>query len=49
MLRVMWIALFIVWILGLGFHFGGAVIHLFLVVALAFLAIDLLNRRQRTV
>ena len=49
MLRIMWVVLFIVWVLGLGFHFGGALIHLFLVVALVFLAIDLLNRRRSTV
>jgi hypothetical protein len=45
----MWIVLFIVKVLGLGFHFGGALIHLFLVVALVFLAIDPLDRRLSTV
>ncbi|MFY9674285.1 MAG: lmo0937 family membrane protein [Terriglobales bacterium] len=49
MLRIVWVVLFIVWLMGLGFHFGGALIHLFLVVALVFLAIDLLNRRRITV
>ena len=49
MLRIVWVVLFIVWVMGLGFHFGGALIHLFLVVALVFLAIDLLNRRRITV
>ena len=49
MLRIVWVVLFIVWVMGLGFHFGGALIHLFLVVALVFLAIDLLNRRRSTV
>ena len=49
MFRIVWVLLFIVWVMGLGFHFGGALIHLFLVVALVFLAIDLLNRRRSTV
>jgi hypothetical protein len=49
MFRIVWVVLFIVWVMGLGFHFGGALIHLFLVVALVFLAIDLLNRRRSTV
>jgi len=40
---------FIVWVLGLGFHFGGALIHLFLAVGLVLLAIELLNRRRSTV
>jgi hypothetical protein len=40
---------FILWLLGFGFHLGGVLIHLFLVVALVFLAVDLLSRRRSTV
>jgi hypothetical protein len=49
MLRIMWVVLFISWFLGFGLHLGGALIHLFLVVALVFLAVDLLSRRRSTV
>ncbi len=35
--------------LGLGFDLGGVLIHLFLVVALVVMAIDLLSRGRSTV
>ena len=49
MLRIMWVVLFILWLLGLGFNLGGVLIHLFLVVALVVMAIDLLSRGRSTV
>jgi hypothetical protein len=49
MLRIRWVVLLILWLLGFGFHLGGVLIHLFLVVALVFLAVDLLSRRRSTV
>ena len=47
-LRMLWtifVALLILWLLGLGLHFGGVLINLLLVVALAVLVIQLSGPR----
>jgi hypothetical protein len=45
MLWMIFIVLLILWLLGLGLHFGGASINLLLVVALAVLVIKLSGPR----
>ena len=49
MLWTIWVVLLILWLFGFGLHFGGVLIHLFLVVALVVLAVDLLSRRRTAV
>jgi len=49
MLWTILVVLLILWILGFSLHFGGALIHLLLVVALAVLIINLLSGRQTAV
>jgi Family of unknown function (DUF5670) len=44
------VAIFLVlWLLGFGFHVGGSLIHLLLVVALVALIFNLLSGRRRIV
>jgi len=45
MLWMIFIVLLILWLLGLGLHFGGVLINLLLVVALAVLVIKLSGPR----
>ena len=49
MLWTILVVLLILWILGFSLHFGGALIHLLLVVALAVLIINLLSGRRTAV
>jgi hypothetical protein len=49
MLWTIFVVLLILWLLGFGLHFGGALIHLLLVVALVVLVINLLSGRRSTV
>jgi len=47
--NVIWtviVILFVFWLVGLILHFGGALIHLLLVIALVALIINLLTRRR---
>jgi hypothetical protein len=45
----MFVVLLILWLLGFSLHFGGALIHLLLIVALAVLIINLLSGRRTAV
>ena len=49
MLWTVLVVLLILWLLGFGLHFGGALIHLLLVVALVVLVINLLSGRRSAV
>ncbi|MFZ0587428.1 MAG: lmo0937 family membrane protein [Candidatus Sulfotelmatobacter sp.] len=49
MLWTIFVVLLILWLLGFSLHFGGALIHLLLVVALAVLIINLLSGRRTAV
>jgi hypothetical protein len=49
MLWTIFVALLILWLLGFSLHFGGALIHLLLLVALAVLVINLLSGRRTAV
>ncbi|MGA2859594.1 MAG: lmo0937 family membrane protein [Candidatus Sulfotelmatobacter sp.] len=49
MLWTIFVVLLILWLLGFSLHFGGALIHLLLIVALAVLIINLLSGRQTAV
>ena len=49
MLWTIFVVLLILWILGFSLHFGGALIHFLLVVALAVLVINLLSGRRSAV
>ena len=49
MLWTIFVVLLILWLLGFGLHFGGALIHLLLVVALVVLVINLLSGRRTAV
>jgi hypothetical protein len=46
MLWTIFVVLLILWLLGFSLHFGGVLIHLLLVVALAVLIINLLSGRR---
>ena len=46
MLWTIFIILLILWLLGFGFHVGGGLIHLLIVVALVVLVINLLSGRR---
>jgi hypothetical protein len=41
--------LVVLWLLGFGFHVGGSLVHLILVVALVFIVINLLSGRRRLI
>jgi hypothetical protein len=49
MLWTIFVVLLILWLLGFSLHFGGALIHLLLIVALAVLVINLLSGRRTAV
>ncbi len=49
MLWTIFVVFLVLWLLGFSLNFGGALIHLLLVVALAVLIINLLSRRRTTV
>jgi len=49
MLWTIFVVLLILWLLGFGLHFGGALIHLLLAVALVVLVINLLSGRRSAV
>lgn len=46
MLWTIFVVLVILWLLGFGFHVAGGLIHLFLVVALVILVINLVSGRR---
>jgi Family of unknown function (DUF5670) len=46
MLWTIFVVLLILWLLGFSLHFGGGLIHLLLVVALAVLVLNLLGGRR---
>jgi hypothetical protein len=51
-MRLAWaiVAVFLIlWLLGVGFHIAGSLIHLLLLVALVVLIIDLVGGRRRAV
>jgi len=41
--------LLVLWLLGFGFHVGGSLVHLVLVVALVFIVINLVSGRRRLI
>ena len=45
MLWTIFAILFILWLLGFGFHVGGGLIHLLLVIAVVVLVINLIRGR----
>jgi hypothetical protein len=49
MLWTIFVVLVVLWLLGFSLHFGGALIHLLLVVALVVLVINLLGGRRTAV
>jgi hypothetical protein len=49
MLWTIFVVLLILWLLGFSLHFGGALIHILLLVALAVLIINLLGGRRTAV
>jgi len=46
MLWTIFVILLVLWLLGFGFHVGGSLIHLLLVVAVIWLVWNLLTRRR---
>ena len=46
MLRTVLAVLFVLWLLGVITHIGGAVVHLLLVVALVLFVVELLSGRR---
>ena len=49
MLWAIFVVLLIMWLLGFGFHVGGSLIHLLLVVGLVVLVINLVSGRRSAV
>ena len=49
MLWTIFVVLLILWLLGFSLHFGGALIHLLLFVAMAVLIINLISGRRTAV
>jgi hypothetical protein len=49
MLWTIFVVLLILWLLGFSLHIGGGLIHLFLVVGLVILVINLLSGRRSAV
>jgi uncharacterized protein DUF5670 len=49
MLWTIFVVLVLMWLLGLGFHVGGSLIHLLLVVGVVILVINLLSGRRGAV
>ncbi len=46
MLWTIFAILFILWLLGFGFHVGGGLIHLLLVIAVVVLVLNLIRGRR---
>jgi hypothetical protein len=46
MLWTIFVVLLILWLLGFGFHVGGSLIHLLLVIAVVVLVINLITGRR---
>ncbi len=46
MLWTIFVVLLIMWLLGFGFHVGGSLIHLLLVVGLVVLVVNLVSGRR---
>ena len=46
MLWTIIVILFILWLLGFGFHFGGGLIHILLVIAVIVLIFNLISGRR---
>ena len=46
MLWTIFVVLLILWLLGFGFHVGGGLIHLLLVIAVVVLVINLITGRR---
>ncbi|HKN20042.1 MAG TPA: lmo0937 family membrane protein [Terracidiphilus sp.] len=46
MLWTIFVVLVVLWLLGFGFHIGGGLIHILLVVALIILVINLISGRR---
>ena len=46
MLWTIFVVLLILWLLGFGFHIGGGLIHLLLVIAVVVLVINLISGRR---
>jgi hypothetical protein len=49
MLWTIFVILLIMWLLGFGFHLGGGLIHILLVVAVVVLIFNLLSGSRRVV
>jgi hypothetical protein len=49
MLWTIFVVLLVMWLLGFGFHVGGSLIHLLLVVGLVVLVINLVSGRRSAV
>lgn len=49
MLWTIFVVLLVMWLLGFGFHVGGSLIHLLLVLGLVVLVINLLSGRRSAV
>ena len=46
MLWTIFVVILVLWLLGFGFHFGGGLIHLLLVIALIVLVYNLISGRR---
>jgi len=46
MLWTIFVVLLVLWLLGFGFHIGGGLIHILLVLALVVLVINLVSGRR---
>ncbi len=46
MLWTIFVVLLLLWLLGFGFHVGGGLIHLLLVIAVVVLVINLISGRR---
>jgi len=46
MLWTIFVVILVLWLLGFGFHFGGGLIHLLLVIALIVLVYNLVTGRR---
>lgn len=46
MLWTIFVVLLVLWLLGFGFHIGGGLIHILLVVAVVILIINLVSGRR---
>jgi hypothetical protein len=46
MLWTIFVVLLVLWLLGFGFHIGGGLIHILLVLALVILVINLVSGRR---